>query len=156
VFWTRWAFKGSDRDLITAVIGPRESGWHVTWATKGRGLHRLAAATVTEVTEQAAAAAVQHYLRTPARLRATHTDFQIALFPHDYTDGPIFDISGEPGALTGSDTSSGQQLHGATLEDLLEAAESASDLRAGHYMFQWIRPVTALSGTTTADAGPAS
>ncbi len=51
----------------------------------------------------------------------------------------------------------GRELHGATLEDLLEAADSASDPRAGEYMFHWTRPVTALSpGDTAAGLEPAS
>jgi hypothetical protein len=132
----------TDRDLLTALVGPGETGWDVSWIGDGRRPRRLNAATLTEVTDQAAAAAVQHYLRR--RAGATNADFQIALFPHDYNKGPIFDISGGLGAFVATDKFSGRTLHGASLEDLLQAAEESSDLRAGEYMFHWMRPVIAL------------
>lgn len=145
----------TSRELLTALAGPCDSGWDVSWVSDGRSPSRLNAATLTEVIDQAAAAATQHYLRRPAS--ASDADFQIAIFPHKYTKGPIFDISGGPGAFTATDEFSRRMLYGATLEDLLHAAEAASDLRAGEYMFHWTRPVTALSpGTTAAGLEPAS
>jgi hypothetical protein len=141
----------TDRELLTALVGPCGNRWDVSWIGDGRSPRRLSAATLTDATDQAAAAAVQRHLRRSAR--AADADFQIALFPHDYAEGPIFDISGGPGAFTAIDKASGRELHGATLEELLQAADSASDLRAGDYMFHWIRPVSDLPpGTVT--AGP--
>lgn len=145
----------TDRGLLTAVVGPCENGWDVSWTGDGRSPRRLSAVTLTEVTDQAAAAAVQLYMRHPAE--AADADFQIALFPHDYDKGPIFDISGAPGAFTATDKSSGDTLSGTTLEELFEAADSASDLRTGDYMFHWNRPVTTLSpGSSAAGLEPAS
>lgn len=133
----------ADHDLLTALIGPRRSGWDVTWVGDGRLPRHLAAATLTEAADQAAAAVVRHYLRHPAS--AVAAEFQIALYPHPYTNGPIFEISGGSGMFIADATESSTVLQGATLEDLVTAAESASDLRPGNYMFRWLRPVSALS-----------
>lgn len=143
------------RRLVTALIGPREEGWDVSWTGDGRCPRRLSAATLTEITDQAAAAVLQLYARDPAE--ATNADLQIALLPHDYSKGPIFDISGGPGAFTATDKFSGRILHGRTLEDLLDAADAANDSPTRDYMFHWIRPVTALSlGPSAAGLEPAS
>jgi hypothetical protein len=150
----RAAPAGTGAQLLTALIGPCEKGWDVSWTGAGRGLPRLTAATLTEVADQATAAAAQYYSSRPAQ--TADSEFQIALFPYYYTKGPIFDISGGPGAFTATDKTSVRELHGATLEDLLRAA-SASDLQAGKYMFHWTRPVTALpTGTSAPGLEPAS
>jgi hypothetical protein len=132
--------EGAHRDLLTGLIGPRGSGWDVSWMGDGRLPRRLAAATLTEAADQAAAL----YLRHPASTAAA-ADFQIALFFYSYTKGPIFKITGGPGMFTAAENDSRRVLRGATLEDLVAAAESARDLRPGEYMFHWIRPVTALA-----------
>jgi hypothetical protein len=141
------------RELLTALVGRGESRWDVSWIGGSRSPRRLSAASLTDATDQAAAAAVQHCLRRPAR--AADTDFQIAVFPHDYAKGPIFEISGGPRAFTAIDKASGRELHGATLEELLQAADSAGDLRAGDYMFHWLRPVTDLPFGTAGPKNPA-
>ncbi len=154
VAWLLTLIPSRAAPALTALVVRSENGWDVSWSD-GRSLPRLSAATLTEVTDQAAAVAARRDLRPPAS--ANDADFQIALFPHDYTKGLIFDISGGPGAFTATDKFSGRMLNGATLEDLLQAAEAASDLRAGEYMFHWTRPVTALSpGATATGLEPAS
>lgn len=145
-----------DPELLTALVGPCDSGWDVSWVSDRRSPGRLSAATLTEVADLAEAAAVQYYLRRPPRAAAA-ADFQIALLPHHYAKGPIFEISGGPGGFTAADKASGRVLRGATLEDLLRAAESAGDMRAGEYMFRWTRPIMALSPRATAPRpGPRS
>jgi hypothetical protein len=148
------AVADTDRELLTALVGPCETGWDVSWTGEGRTPARLTAPTLTEVTDQAAAAAVQRYLRHPGE--AAKADFQIVLFPRSYTEGPIFEINGRPGAFTATDRLSGRTLNGSTLETLLQAAETADDLQAGEYMFHWNRPVTALPGTSGAGLEAAS
>jgi hypothetical protein len=151
VAWLLTLIPSRAAPALTALVARCENGWDVSWTGDGPSPRRLSAATLTEVTDQAAAVAVQYDLGRPAS--ANDADFQIALFPHNYTKGPIFDISGGPGAFIATDKFSGRTLHGSTLEDLLQAAEEASDLRAGEYMFHWTRPVTALSPRATA-TGP--
>jgi hypothetical protein len=111
--------------LLTGLIGPRGSGWDVSWVGDGRLPRHLAAATLTEAVDQAAAVL---YLRHPASTAAA-ADFQVALFPYHYTKGPIFEITGGPAMFTAAENESDRVLRGATLEDLVAAAESARDLR---------------------------
>jgi hypothetical protein len=147
--------EGAHHDLLTGLIGPRGSGWDVSWAGDGRLPGRLAAATLTEAADEAAVAVAALYLRRPASAAAA-ADFQIALFPYRYTKGPIFEITGGPGMFTAAGNDSGRVLRGATLEDLVAAAESAGDLRPGEYMFHWIRPVAALPPHAGSQPGAAS
>ncbi len=68
------------------------------------------------------------------------TEFQLAIYPWPYHDGPVFDITGAPGGFTARDGATSVQ--GATLEDLLTAAQR---MPAGHgAMFRWTRPVSTL------------
>jgi hypothetical protein len=69
-----------------------------------------------------------------------------SIFPWDYDSGPIFDITGGPGAFTARDIQGlrRETVHGATLEDLVASVESMPEPAAGESMFRWVRSVSAL------------
>jgi hypothetical protein len=120
---------GKDRppgDLITATARPgKDGGWLVSWVSDGGQPPRTAAGSLTRAAGQAATAVAALYAGHPP---VPGAELQLAIFPWEYQDGPIFDITGHPGAFSargiqGSDRS----VTGATLEDIVEAARRMPD-----------------------------
>ena len=134
---------GPEPGLITGLAGPRKGGWSVTWVCAGRAPDRIHAPSLSQAAA-AATAEVAALFAAGALAAGAATEFQLAIYPWPYHGGPIFEITGYPGDFTARDSTSdgGASLHGATLEDLLTAAQQ---MPGGHgAMFRWARPVSAL------------
>jgi hypothetical protein len=129
--------------LITGVIGPdKKGGWSVSWAGDGAWPPPIQATSLTQAADRAASAAAALYAKHPPMADA---ELQLAIYPWDYKDGAIFDISGDVGALTARDIQgSDRSVSGATLEDVVEAVRQMTDIPDGHSMFRWIRQVASL------------
>jgi hypothetical protein len=131
---------GPEPGLITGLAGPRNGGWSVTWVCAGRVPDRIHAPTLSQAAV-AASAAVTGLFASGAIAEAT--EFQLAIYPWPYHDGPIFEITCAAGGFTAQASNGGAaSVHGATLEDLLTAAQR---MPSGHgAMFRWSRPVSTL------------
>lgn len=129
----------------------RKGGWSVTWVCAGRAPDRVHAPSLSQAAA-AATAEVAALFAAGALAAGAATEFQLAIYPWPYHGGPIFEISGSPGDFTARDSNgSTASLHGATLEDLLTAAQRMPD---GHgAMFRWARPVSALPPGEPGDPG---
>jgi hypothetical protein len=129
--------------LITALVGPHKNGgWVVTWTGDGAWPPRVEAATLNETTDQAVAAVAALYAEHPP---VPDAELQFAFYPWGYKNGPVFDITGKPGALTARDTQGSElSVSGATLEDLVEAVRQRSDVPDDNSMFRWVRKVSSL------------
>jgi hypothetical protein len=128
---------GTQHGLITGLAGPRKSGWSVTWVCDGPAPDRIHAPSLSAAAETASAAVADLF----SSAAGPATEFQLAIYPWRYHDGPVFDITGAPGGFTAQDGAA--SVYGATLEDLLAAAQR---MPAAHgAMFRWTRPVSALS-----------
>jgi hypothetical protein len=135
--WRAPAPAGPPPGLITGRAGPRKNGWSVTWAGAGRVPAPVHAPSLSLAATVASAAVASLFARGTV---GAATEFQLAIYPWPYHGGPVFDITGAPGRFTAQDGAT--SVHGATLEDLLTAAQR---LPAGHgAMFRWTRPVSAL------------
>jgi hypothetical protein len=135
--WRDPAPAGPQPGLITGLAGPRKNGWSVTWVSAGRTPAPLHAPSLSLAATAASAAVAS--LFGPGTADAA-TGFQLAIYPWPYHGGPVFEITGAPGDFTARHDAA--SVHGATLEDLLAAAQR---LPAGHgAMFRWTRPVSAL------------
>jgi hypothetical protein len=133
----RTAPSGPQPGLITGLAGPRKGGWSVSWVCAGRAPDRIHAPSLSGAADAASAAVADLF---GGRAADADTEFQLALYPWPYHGGPIFEITGAPDGFTARDGAA--SVHGATLEDLLAAAQR---LPAGHgAMFRWTRPVSAL------------
>jgi hypothetical protein len=67
----------------------------------------------------------------------------------NYRRGPMYDISAGPDGYRAHDLEDKvPAIQGATLEDLVAAAEDTPGAGAGHCMFRWVRPVASLEATT--------
>jgi hypothetical protein len=135
--WRAPAPAGPPPGLITGLAGPRKNGWSVTWAGAGRVPAPVHAPSLSQAATVASATVASLFARGTVD---AVTEFQLAIYPWPYHDGPVFDITGAPGSFIArrGDIS----LPGATLEDLLTAAQR---IPAGHgAMFRWTRPVPAL------------
>lgn len=129
--------------LLTGVAGPgKQGGWSVSWAGDGAHPPRIHAASLTEAAGQAASAVATLYARHPPVVGA---ELQLAIYPWGYHGGAMFDITGHAGAFTALDIQgSGRSVTGATLEDLVDAVRSITDIAQDDSMFRWIRQVAAL------------
>jgi hypothetical protein len=136
---------GRDRgpgDLITGVVSSRADSWQVIWAGDGAQPASLRAPSLSDAAEQASAVVAELYASLPPNPAA---ELQLAIYPWEYRDGPIFDVSGSPGGFAARDLeNSFPAVHGAALEDLVAAVEPMPGAGPGHCMFRWIRPVSAL------------
>jgi hypothetical protein len=129
-------------DLITGIVTARADDWQVTWAGDGAQPASMQASSLSDATEQASAAVADLYASLAPNPAA---ELQLAIYPWDYRDGPIFDVSGSPGGFTAQDLdNSFPAVQGAALEDLVTAAEPMPGAGPGHCMFRWVRPVSAL------------
>jgi hypothetical protein len=134
----RDAAPGPQPGLITGLAGPRKNGWSVTWVCAGRVPAPIHALSLSLAATVASATVASLFARGTVDAA---TEFQLAIYPWPYHDGPVFDITGAPGGFTARDGVTSVQ--GATLEDLLTAAQR---MPAGHgAMFRWTRPVSALA-----------
>jgi hypothetical protein len=135
--WRDPAPGGPPPGLITGLAGPRKNGWSVTWVCAGRvpaPIHAPSLSLAATVASATVASLFAHGTVDAA------TEFQLAIYPWPYHDGPVFDITGGPGSFTARDGAT--SVPGATLEDLIAAAQR---MPAGHgAMFRWTRPVSAL------------
>jgi hypothetical protein len=123
--------------VITGLAGPRKNGWSVTWAGAGRVPAPVHAPSLSLAATVASAAVAAMFAGGTV---GAATEFQLAIRPWPYRDGPVFDITGGPGGFTAQDGAT--SIHGATLEALLTAAQR---MPAAHgAMFRWTRPVSAL------------
>jgi hypothetical protein len=136
--------------LITAVAGPDTDGggWSISWAGEGVWPPRVRAGSLTEAADRAASAVAALYARYPPLPGA---ELQLAIYPWDYRGGPMFDITGQAGALRARDIQgSDRSVSGATLEDLVDAVRDMPGLPGDDSMFRWIRPVASLPLEPTA------
>jgi hypothetical protein len=103
----------------------------------------LHAATLTEAVGQAAAVVVELYAGYPPNPVA---ELQLAIYPWKYHMGhPMYDISiGRDGFTAHGLQDQVPPIEGATLEELVTAAEHARGAGIDHCMFRWIRPVASL------------
>jgi hypothetical protein len=135
--WRAPAPAGPPPGLITGLAGPRKNGWSVTWVSAGRTPAPIHAPSLSLAATVASATVAS--LFAGGTVDAA-TEFQLAIHPWPYHGGPVFEITGAPGGFTAQHDAA--SVHGATLEDLLAAAQR---LPAGHgAMFHWTRPVSAL------------
>jgi hypothetical protein len=135
--WRDPAPTGPQPGLITGLAGPRKNGWSVTWAGAGRLPAPVHAPSLSLAATVASAAVAGLFARGTVDAA---TEFQLAIYPWPYRDGPVFDITETPGGFTARDGATSVQ--GATLEDLLTTAQR---MPAGHgAMFRWTRPVPTL------------
>jgi hypothetical protein len=135
---------GDPGTLLTALVGPdsKRGGWDVAWDSEGVVPARVRAETLTEVVEMAAAAAAELYARYPPN---PHAELQLAIFPWQYPGGPMYDISNGRDGFLGHDLQDeAADIAGATLEDLVAAAEHTPEAGVDHCMFRWVRPVASL------------
>lgn len=129
--------------LITAVAGPdKKGGWSVSWVGDGAQPPSIHAASLTQAAEQAASAAAALYAQYPPVAGA---ELQLGIYPWRYEGGPMFDITGQAGALTARDIQgSDRSVSGATLEDLVEAVRQMTDIPRDDSMFRWVRQIASL------------
>lgn len=128
--------------LITGVVSARTDGWSVSWAGDGATPAALRAPSLSEAADQATAAVAALYAGSPPNPGA---ELQFAIYPWDYRDGPIFDISGSRGGFAAKDLrSSLPAVSGATLEDLVAAVEDMPGAGTSHCMFRWVQQISAL------------
>jgi hypothetical protein len=131
-------------DLLTAVVilDGKRGNWSVTWAGDGVWPEDLRAATLTEAVEQAATAVVELYARYPPNPDA---ELQMAIYPWNYRRGPMYDISYGPDGYSAHDLQDEvPAVQGATLEDLVAAAQHTPGAGVDHCMFRWVRPVASF------------
>jgi hypothetical protein len=136
--WRAPAPAGPQPGLITGRAGPRKNGWSVTWVCAGRVPAPVHAPTLSQAATVASATVASLFARGTVDAA---TEFQFAIYPWPYHDGPVFAVTGAPGSFTAQHGVT--SVPGATLEDLLTAAQR---MPAGHgAMFCWTRPVSALA-----------
>jgi hypothetical protein len=135
---------GRTTDLITGIVGPEKKtgGWSIIFESDGLTPADVRAWTLTDVTDLAAAAVASLYAKHPP---VEGAELQLAIFPWDYDDGPIFDVEGQPGSYVARDIQgSDLRVEGWTLEDLVTAIERIPERVRGDAMLRWIRPVASL------------
>jgi hypothetical protein len=128
-------------DLLTGLIGPEKDGWSVMWVREGKAPRTLRAPTLTAVAELAAAAAARLW---HDRVPSPTAELQLVIFPTRYDHGPILEIGGAPGAFAATDPQTRMTVRGATLEDLITAADTATGSATSQFMLRWARPIAAL------------
>lgn len=114
-------------------------------------LRDFRAATLTAAATQARAMAEEHFSRNAAGPAA---EFLLWIFgrrmpPKPPVKGPQLLVTGEPGQFTATDARDDSMLHGATLEDLLAAAE-VNPAQPADYHISW--SVTIRDGGHGSDA----
>lgn len=129
--------------LITATVGPgKNGGWSVSWAGDGVWPAQVQAASLTEAVDQAAAAAAGLYAEYPP---VPDAELQFAIFPWGYQGGPMFDVTGDAGALTARDIQgSDRSVSGGSLEDLVEAVRQLPGGPDDDSMFRWVRTLSLI------------
>jgi len=130
--------------LTTGVLTYDGGQWAVTWLGEGVLPGPAAAPGLTAAADRAAA--------DLAALLASHppvpgAELQLAIYPWDFDDGPIFDVEGGPGAFIARDLvgQHPEPVRGAALEELVAAVAPLPGAGEGKAMFRWVRPATALA-----------
>lgn len=134
---------GRPADLITGVAGrEKDGGWSVFFISDGLEPAKVRAWTLTEVIESSAAAVASLYAEHPT---VDGAELQLAIYPWDYRDGPIFDIAGQQGSFRAQDIQGSElAVRGATLEDLVTAVDRMPGVPPNNSMFRWIRSIASL------------
>jgi hypothetical protein len=128
--------------LITGVVSSGVDGWSVTWTGGGPTPAPLHAESLSAAIGQASATVASLYASYPANPGA---ELQFAIYPWNYQDGPIFDISGSPGRFGARDLENSlPAVGGATLEDLVAAVEQMPGAGPEHSMLRWVRQVSSV------------
>lgn len=137
--------------LTTGVLSRDGGQWSVTWLGAGLLPAPSAAPGLTAAADRAATEL--------ATLLAGHppvpgAELQLAIYPWDFDDGPIFDVAGGPGGFTARDLvgQHPEPVAGATLEDLVAAVAPLPGAGEGKAMFRWVRAAAALAGAPGASA----
>jgi hypothetical protein len=138
------------RDVLTAVLlRYHRRAWRLMWIGAGKDMRDRDIRAPTPATAAAEATSIVAELYRGSPASAT-TDFMLFIFGRRmpvYDKGPQLLVSGEPGRLTATDMPDESALHGATLDDLLAAAD-ANPAEPGDYGIRWTRPVPALLDPT--------
>ena len=132
------------KPLICGVITREIDSWTVVWDDERIQPTEIRAPGLTEAADQAAVLAVAHQAAQPLGQDA---ELQLAIYPWDYVDGPMFDITAGPSGFTATDMLgiARAPLQGSSLEDLVFAAGNLTDRRAAGAMLMWTRPVAELA-----------
>ncbi len=91
----------------------------------------LRAGSLSDAAQRAASAVAGLYASLPPHPGA---ELQLTIYPREYRDGPIFDVSGSPGGFAPREQFSGGA--GGALEDLVAAVEPMPEAGPGHCMFR--------------------
>jgi hypothetical protein len=114
----------------------------VSWAGDGVWPPDIHAASLTQAADQASSTVAALYAGYPVVAGA---ELQLAVYPWRYRRAPMFDITGQAGALTARDIQgSGRSVAGATLEDLVEAVWQTAEVPDDDSMLRWIRQIVDL------------
>jgi hypothetical protein len=141
--FSRNRHRAPETGSITCIVSADEDGWHVSWIGEGSNEPPdfQPSGSLTEVTEQAAKAALALYEVSP---KPPGAELQFAIYPWDYgADGAIYDVSGSPGLFKARDIQgSEREVEAESLEGLVEAVrhEPGGDIA----MLRWIRPFAEL------------
>jgi hypothetical protein len=127
---------------LTCMVSARDDGWQLTWVGEGRNEPPdFEADTLTEATDQAAAAALALYMVGP---RPPGAELDFAIYPWDYgRNAAIYDVSGAPGQFRAKDIQgSDREVEADSLEGLVAAirAQPGGDVA----MLRWLRPFAEL------------
>jgi hypothetical protein len=127
---------------LSADVEEEEACWRVTWfGDRKNAPPEFEAATLTEVTDLAATAALALYAAGP-QPRGSVLGF--AIYPRRSGKTEIlYDVSGSPGQFEARDMQTGaSQVQAASLEELIEAVrqQAGPDIA----MLRWVRPFTDL------------
>lgn len=140
-------------DLMTGIVGPdKKGGWSVIWVSDGPCPTEVRAPTLTEAVDQACAAAAELYARHP---QSPAAELQLAIYPWKFRDGPMFDISGQPGRFTALDIQEicAAPIGGGTLEDLVAAMEQMPGAGRDNSMLRWVRAMSSLAPSASEPEG---
>jgi hypothetical protein len=138
VFGRNWR-SPKDRFVLSANVQEQDECWHLTWLGDGRMTPPdYEAASLTEVTDLATAAALAAYRAGP-RVRGAMLTF--AIYPDGHgTREFLYKISGSPGRFKArcieDDT---RYVQAADLEQLIKAARRQA--HTDYAMLIWIRPL---------------
>lgn len=132
----------ADAWSLSADVEEEEACWRVTWFGNRRNEPPdFQAASLTEVTDLAATAALARYVAGPQPPGAV---LGFAIYPRKSgKTGVLYDVSGRPGQFEARDVqASARQVQAASLEELVEAVRQQAG--ADIAMLRWVRPFAEL------------
>jgi hypothetical protein len=135
---------GRPADLLTGVVSPDKDGrWAVVFAGDGLRPDEIHGWTLTDVVDRTSSAVAALYAQHPA---VDGAELQLVIYPWEYDHGPIFDITGHPGAFVARDIQgSDVAVDGATLENLVTAIARLGPPVSEDSILRWGRPVALIS-----------